>query len=131
MRWNSAVESVPAWRRRLRNVGILQRDGVALAGRITDEPGTVVYADPPYVEKGAAYVHDFDLADHARLATALSRFRYARVLTSYYDNPQIRKLYAGWTILELSGRRKLAVSPKEREAAPEILLVNGPAISGG
>ena len=39
-----------------------------------------IYCDPPYLEKGAEYVHDFCAGDHQRLAKALSRFAKARVV---------------------------------------------------
>lgn len=38
-RWQSAVASIPAWRRRLQDVTILNRDGFGLLEKISDEPG--------------------------------------------------------------------------------------------
>jgi DNA adenine methylase len=70
-RFASTVDSIPAWRRRLRAVTILSADGIELCERIEDAPGTVIYADPPYLNKGAKYLHDFDWLAHRRLAKAL------------------------------------------------------------
>ncbi|HUV42085.1 MAG TPA: DNA adenine methylase, partial [Sedimentisphaerales bacterium] len=54
-RWQSAVASIPAWRRRLANVTILQRDAFEVLQRIEDRKGTAIYIDPPYIKKGAKY----------------------------------------------------------------------------
>lgn len=36
--------------------------------------------------------------DHARLAKELLRFKRARVVVSYYDDPRLAELYPDWTI---------------------------------
>ena len=130
LRWLGAVESIPAWHERLRAVQIMRMDAIALLTRLGDQDKTVIYADPPYVEKGAKYVHDFDQAGHEQLAGVLRSFRRARVVVSYYDHPLVRELYDGWTLVECpvakalvnGGRRDQTSGP---EKAPEILLING------
>lgn len=127
-RWVSAVESIPAWHQRLRAVTILNRDGFRLIERIEDSPNTVVYCDPPYVEKGAKYVHDFACGDHERLATLLQRFRRARVIVSYYEHESLLSLYPGWTFVPLAAKKSLGLGSNGRAAkAPEILIINGPS----
>jgi DNA adenine methylase len=76
-RWAATVRSIPAWRRRLEGVQVLSTDGIALCEKIEDREGTAIYVDPPYLVKGAKYLHDFADADHLRLAEALRRFRRA------------------------------------------------------
>ena len=130
-RFASAVDSIPAWRRRLREVTILRRDGFELLERIEDQPGTAIYCDPPYLEKGATYIHDFTAADHDRLAACLARFERARVVLSYYDHPRLAELYpAGrWERIDCSRAKSLSVQGQrgsKSERAPEVLLVNGP-----
>jgi len=132
-RWRGAVASIPAWRRRLANVTILSRCGIEICERIADESGTVIYADPPYLAKGAKYEHDFTTADHERLAAALRRFRLARVVVSYYEHPQLLSLYPGWTKREVYTTKSL-VSQGRRDRnnkvqAPEVLLINGPSFA--
>lgn len=132
-RWQSAVESIPAWRRRMADVAVLNRDGFALIEKIDDAPGVALYVDPPYLVKGAEYVFDFEEADHARLAGILSRFQRARVVVSYYEHPRLAELYGrAWTKIECpttkgmvsgNGRVKGAV------VAPEVLLINGPSLA--
>ncbi len=107
-RWSSVVDSIPAWRRRLRNVTILCRDAFGLLPKIDDREGTAIYVDPPYLVKGAKYVHDFTDADHGRLAAELARFRKARVVVSYYDHPRLAELYPGWTVRRIEVSKAMA-----------------------
>jgi DNA adenine methylase len=57
-RWTGAVDSIPAWGRRMRSITILRRCLFAVAERIDDEPRAVIYCDPPYLVKGCTYLHD-------------------------------------------------------------------------
>ncbi|KKK94505.1 hypothetical protein LCGC14_2682230, partial [marine sediment metagenome] len=57
-RWQSVVDSMPAWHKRLRNVVIIQRDAFEVLGNIKDQEGVAVYCDPPYFDKSDKYVHD-------------------------------------------------------------------------
>jgi len=134
-RFASAVDSIPAWRRRLRKVTILRRDGFLLLEKIEDQDGVAIYVDPPYLPSSrgsAVYTHDLAPADHKRLARLLSQFRLARVVVSYYDSPELAELYpaaAGWKKLDCSRAKGLAVQGQrgsKGQVAPEVLLVNGP-----
>lgn len=128
-----AVDSIPAFRRRLRQVTVLRRDAFETLDRIEDAEAVVIYLDPPYIEKGASYVHDFTEADHLRLRDAAARFRRTRVVISYYDHPLLRRWYAGWTLVECP-TTKAMVSAGRRDKghgvkAPEVLLLNGPSLT--
>jgi DNA adenine methylase len=116
----------------MRDVTILNRDGLALIERLEDAPGMAVYCDPPYVKKNSRYIHDFDAGEHRELATMLGRFKTARVVVSYYDHPLVRELYAGWTI-RLTPMTKAMVQGNSRTKgvtiAPEILIFNGPSFA--
>lgn len=130
-RWASAVDSIPAWRKRLRGVTILCRDAFDLLPRIDDDPRMAMYVDPPYVKKGAKYIHDFASGDHKRLADELRRFGQARIIVSYYDEPELADWYAGWTTVRLKATKALvnqgARDEKVATEAPEVLLINGPS----
>lgn len=133
-RWRSAVGSIPAWQRRLANVTILTRDIFEVLPRIQDDPGTSIYVDPPYLVKGAKYQHDFTDSQHQDLATALARFRRARVVVSYYEDPRLGDLYPRWTKRDVAVTKAL-VSQGMRDKrgavkAPEVLLINGPSLAG-
>lgn len=143
-RWDSAIESIPAWHRRLKNVTILRRDAFELLPRIDDRPGTAIYVDPPYIVKGATYLHDFGMTSkrrqddaaamdkHRELAEALGRFRHTRIVVSYYEHPMLDDLYPrSWA------RRRIVVSKAlahqgRRGAndtkATEVLLMNGDSL---
>lgn len=134
-RWAAAVDSIPEWHDRLRNVVVLNRDAFGLLEKIDDQAGTVVYCDPPYVEKGAEYIHDFEAGDHARLAERLRRFTQARVVVSYYDHEIVRDLYRGWTFVKCPttkamgcGNARGPIGPVE---APEVLIINGESFLDG
>jgi DNA adenine methylase len=130
-RFQSAISSIPAWRRRIRNATITRMDGFEFIARIQDCVSTSLYCDPPYLVKGTKYVHDFDTSDHARLAELLARFKKVRVVVSYYDHPDLEFLYPGWTrrVIEVT---KSLVNQGMRDSggavkAREVLLINGPS----
>jgi len=131
-RWRSAVQSISAWRRRLANATILSRNGFELLGRIEDAAGVAIYLDPPYLVKGSKYVHDFEPADHERLADAAKKFKRTRVVISYYDHPRLEELYPGWSRREIVVSKAMAnqLTADAREhaqiqkKATEVLLIN-------
>lgn len=131
-RWRSVGESIPDWHERLIGVQILSRDAFAILERLDDAEGTAIYVDPPYMTKGAKYVHDFTPEDHSRLALLLRRFRKPRVVVSYYAHPLLADLYAGWQVLDCSVAKSMVNSGRRDQRgatpAPEVLLVNGPVI---
>ncbi len=133
VRWSSVVRSIPAWKRRMREVFILCRDAFELLERIDDAPGTAIYVDPPYIKEGESYVHKLKRKDHALLAHFLRRFTKARVVISYYDDPILEKLYPDWTKREMDVTKSLVNQSKRGKVgavkAPEVLLMNGPSFA--
>ena len=67
---------------------------------------TFIYADPPYYRESNGHITDklydksFDVDCHRKLADALKKTP-AKVMVSYDDCPEVRKLYKGWCIEEL------------------------------
>ena len=150
VRFRSAVESIPSWHDRLRNVVILRRDAFSLIEKFDDSTSLAIYADPPYVRESRSgyaaagatsrYEHEFDHDnplfgdDHVRLRDALARFKSARIVVSYYDCARVRKLYSGWTFVTHTCHKNLHVQSKRestRNEAPEVLIINGPSYAGG
>lgn len=129
-RFRNAVASIPAWWSRLRNVWILARDAFELLDRIDDANGTAIYCDPPYLVKGARYVHDFSDEDHRRLAEVARRFKRARVVVSYYEHPLLADLYPGWHRRTFNVSKAMASQGSRDKAndvrALEVLLCNQP-----
>lgn len=126
-RFKSVVESIPAWRRRLRQVTILQRDAFEIIPRIEDEPKTAIYIDSPYIDHEKDYVNKIEPDDHKRLAEMLHRFQKARVVVSYYDHPKLNKLYPDWQRQEIVIAKALGHQGKRGQNAvrvKEVLLVN-------
>lgn len=127
-RFASAVDSIPEWWERLRHVTILSDDSLDLIDRIEDAPGVAIYADPPYLVKGATYVHDFTPADHERLAGKLRRFKRTRVVVSYYEHPRLDELYPDWNKIHLKATKAMVNQGMRNKSgatkAPEVLLVN-------
>lgn len=139
IRFSNAVSSIPAWRRRMRRLTILQRDLFQIIPRIEDQEGTVLYLDPPYIRDGArtgncTYLHEFKPADHLRLAKELRRFQKARIVVSYYDHQLLTELYRGWTFVDCSRQKNLHVQNRRGvglSEAPEVLIINGPSFTKG
>lgn len=146
LRFRNAVDSIPDWCERLKNVHILRRDMFDIIPKIEDDDGVSVYVDPPYlpgtISGNSKYLHGFDEAvnfdhgagdirkvtKHELLAKQLCRFRKARVVVSYYADPQLQSLYPGWSVMDCSRHKHLHVQNKRggsRKDAPEVLLVNG------
>lgn len=132
VRFTSAIESIPAWHHRLRNVVILWRDGFELIEKkIPDRSDTCIYVDPTYLVEGrssARYTHEMKPEDAPRLAELLSRFKKTRVVVSYYDCDEVRDLYEGWTFIDKSRQKNLHAASgrgERRKEAPEVLIVNG------
>lgn len=156
VRWKNAVDSLPAWHRRLLNVVILQRDLFEWLDRPVDDPTTAIYVDPPYVMDGktrtgaqsksnhtSRYKHDFENVDrsptlfeneatckHEKLRDILGTFEKARVVVSYYDCDYVRELYDGWTFVKLSAIKNLYNVHKGsgQKEVPEVLIINGPSM---
>jgi DNA adenine methylase len=132
LRFRNAVESIPAWWDRLRNVHILRRDVFKVLEKIEDDRHVAIYIDPPYlhgtISGNSRYLCDFKEGDAERLAETLGRFRKSRVVVSYYADEQLQKLYPGWTVLDCSRHKHLHTQNKrgsKRTEAPEVLLING------
>lgn len=149
VRFRNAVESIPTWHERLRNVVILNRDAFRVIPKIDDVASTAVYVDSPYVAESRSgfdgagaqsrYKHEFSHArvdalfcsdDHARLAEQLKAFKHARIVVSYYDCARVRDLYREWTFVDCTTRKRLnyanGVGSRD-EDAPEVLIINGAA----
>ena len=132
-RFISAVDSIPAWHWRLRNITVMRDDIFKHLHRIEDASGTVIYCDPPYFEKGAKYLHDFDGLHHKQLADQLGRFKKTRVVLSYYDHPLLDRYYGGWTKVDCATTKAMANQGQRNRGpvkAPEVLLINGPSYGG-
>ncbi len=119
---------------RLMDVTIENCDAAELVNRMAGTPGSVVYADPPYVastRKTGGICSDYrsdmgDEASHRVLASALHATP-ATVFLSGYHSPLYDDLYDGWDYIEwhthAHGSNALATN---RGARTEVLWSNRP-----
>lgn len=133
VRFRNLVSSIPWFAKRLERVDVLNQDAITLIDKIPDEPGAVVYCDPPYFVKAKKYQHDFESADHDRLAKALGRFKRVRIVLSYYPHPRLEALYPPdrWNRIEICVTKNIRNTVSRGCAgvkATEVLLVNGDII---
>lgn len=132
-RYASAVSSIPAFRRRLRGVTVLRRDGFDVLAKIKDEAGTSIYLDPPYLQKSDQYLYDFSDGfmgqhnDHERLAAAVRRFKLARVVVSYYEHPALDALYPSFVRRQVYLNKNMSsvTTGNAVKEAREVLILNG------
>ena len=146
-RFRSACDSVLWFRQRLARVGIYNMDTMRLLEKIEDRVGTVIYADPTFIEKDHLYTYTlktkkasegmFDPSsdDHDRLSELLRRYTDTRVVLRYYNHQRIPELYPDWWLVDCSRTKQITNSIPVAEAAerepitaPDILLINQPPI---
>jgi DNA adenine methylase len=132
VRYFSALRSLVPFSRSLKRCTFDTIDGFDFLARCEDKQSHGIYADPPFPGVGRRYRYNAgntdaaELAWHTRLRDALARFAKTRVVCRFYDHPLIRELYpeTRWTWKRLKGRTQANAE------APELLLINGPAIGG-
>jgi len=75
-------------------IEVLNRDGKDLIGDFAASHNTLVYADPPYFDKGSTlYLNSFGSEDHIDLANCLNGLHDAKWMLTYDDVPVIHDLY--------------------------------------
>lgn len=102
--YEGAKAALCAVAERFRGVAIDQRDFREVIPR-WDHEGALFFCDPPYYGDPGAWFWKFTEQDHRDLA-ALLRDISGKAMVTYYDHPEIRRLYAGWHILEHHRRRR-------------------------
>jgi len=85
-----------------------------------DRPDTVFYLDPPYYRR-ALYRHNFTDEDFELLAERLRRVK-GKFILSLNDHPEVRRIFAGFTIRETS----LTYTAQRRNGKrfAELLIMN-------
>ena len=76
-------------------IDVRNMDGRELIGEVAQSQSTLVYADPPYYEKGSyLYLNSFTDRQHAELAEVMNVPSSAKWVLTYDDVPAIRDLYS-------------------------------------
>lgn len=75
-------------------ISISRKDGLEVIADHVGQPSTLVYADPPYYEKGSLlYLNAFDRADHEALAGVLNGAANGSWILTYDNHPEIAAMY--------------------------------------
>lgn len=92
-----------------------------------DQPGVVMYLDPPYYEVGNR-LYDLGMSDedHVRLAGLVKGVKHAFVVLSYGDHPSIRDLYRDVPFTKLKSRADICFDGKALKTTPELLMLFNP-----
>lgn len=75
-------------------IEVRNEDGRSLIAEVASDADTLIYADPPYYEKGSyLYLNSFAEKDHQQLADVLNSPSNAKWVLTYDDVPAIQNLY--------------------------------------
>ncbi|MFV0529494.1 MAG: DNA adenine methylase [Lachnospiraceae bacterium] len=107
--------------RRLNKVVIENVDFARLIKTYDREPA-LFYLDPPYYEAEKYYPDRFQPGDHIRLRDVLDGIK-GKFILSYNDCPAIRKLYAGYEIIEVDRQDSLVTKTNPRRYK-ELIIKN-------
>lgn len=100
----SAALALDEWAKEFQRCEFTNLDFRELLPKVRDDAKCGIYADPPWVGAGRNYLHSFGEIDHRDLSEQLRRFNEATVVVRYGDDPFIRSLYEGWTVIEAEAR---------------------------
>lgn len=97
--WLGTIDGLPAVIARLKTVNLSAYPALELIRKL-DAPGTLFYADPPYVKETRRKRHvygPYEMSDdeHRELGAALRACK-GKVLVSGFDCPLYDELYEGW-----------------------------------
>jgi DNA adenine methylase len=102
--WGTILDLYPAIATRLQSVQLYCADAIELLDAY-DGPGTLIYADPPYMRETRTapdvYDHELTDADHEKLLDRLLSARGAVVLSGYHGSLYDRTL-ASWRSVEFN-----------------------------
>lgn len=107
---------------RLQDVVIENQDFETLI-RHYDRPDALFYCDPPYYSTEDMYEANFGWSDHVRLRDTLESIQ-GKFLLSYNDCPEIRALYAGFSMFDFSRTHSMAQRYDPGKEFQELLIGN-------
>jgi DNA adenine methylase len=102
-------------------IDVRSEDGVSVIQEFADAPSTLIYADPPYFEKGSQlYLNAFDTDDHRSLARCLNAHKDGNWILTYDMSPEIELLYKDRNQHSIS----IHYSVRESRNALELLVTS-------
>ena len=119
VRFRSAIDSILGWSKVLDRWEFSTLDVFEFLEKVEDVTTTGLYLDPPWPNLGKNYAFRVDDVFHERLVARLLKFKNARIVVRYGDDPRIRKLYktAAWSWSTETTRNS------GNNAVEEVLLV--------
>jgi DNA adenine methylase len=127
--WENMPPRILAAASRLQGVALESIDAPTLIAR-SDEPGVVIYADPPYPMStrssgGAGYKHDDDGTLWPRLVEVLLSIEHAHVVLSSYPGDELQPLEdGGWRRVDLVAQCNSSVTRAGKGMAPEAVWLS-------
>jgi DNA adenine methylase len=89
-----------------------------------DGSETLFFCDPPYYGEAGAQFWPFSEQDHRELADLLHQVK-AKVVITYYDHPEVRRLYQGWNVVEhIRPRRGSNLFGRRPSTVCELIITN-------
>lgn len=119
-------EQIAVMAGRLQQVLFENCDAVDLVRRHA-MPGTLLYADPPYLEKRNYYPDSFGIQQHRDLLAALARTP-AMVAISAYPSDLHRELLPGWQMVSTDARTD--TTSRAANGRTEVLWLNPACVAG-
>jgi DNA adenine methylase len=119
------IDELPAYKERLRNVIIENRDFENLI-KTYDRPSALFYVDPPYVNSEKYYnkkYSHFTMNDHKRLNSILKAIK-GRFILSYNDCDFVRNAYKDFNIQYVSRDNLLPAKASDRNEYKEVIITN-------
>ncbi len=122
------IEKIAEYKAR---ISIYNFDAIQFMKRIASPLGIsgkrlLVYLDPPYFSKGdQLYLNYYDAAGHAKLSKYILKQTAFKWIISYDDTPEIRELYSGMDVQEVS----LYYSANVKRVGSEVIIFNPNSIA--
>jgi DNA adenine methylase len=115
-------QSLRIGKERFRNAVITRLDASDFIERFDDER-MLFYVDPPYVGNEKAYEGKSEKSIHEEVAKTLKAAK-GKWIVSYYDSPEIRKLYDGYSFVTKEFHLSATENRNSNNRRAEVLIMN-------
>ena len=104
-----------------KRIKVTNEDGIVTIRRAMRRKAALIYADPPYYDKGSyLYLNSFDNTQHEQLASILNANADRNWILTYDDHERIRELYADRKYFNF----QLHYSAHQRTRVAELMVVS-------
>ncbi|WP_232335202.1 DNA adenine methylase [Thermoactinomyces sp. CICC 10520] len=120
--YQNACKLIQEFARRMREVQIENDDFRRIIQKY-DSPDTLFYVDPPYIGREQYYAGGFTEKTHRDLANLLANIQ-GLAIVSYYPDPLLDELYAGWRFETFQSTRQVIQRTEASTKTEELLIMN-------